>query len=1037
VRRSAPQLVWLATIALTLSLLLLSFDNLAQATSAPSLADAHLGVSLSAPGAPTVAGLPATSVTDAWRRCLYYSTLVTADGATHLWHMDDASTSNTAVGALSTTAGLYSGARASVPDGALNGQSDPAATFDGVTSALAVPSAPDYEGTQAYSIELWVRPHTIDRTYRFLFSRESSTSAGRQGTGVWLSSTGLGFERWRDGVSTSVDYAPGLPKNAWSQVTATYDGATMRLYVNGALVGSHAATIPLLSLITSSEIGAGSGGRSGFFAGDIDEVSLYPHALARAHVAAHAAAAATAPCTTIPAATSPTYTPIAADLGRTLSATVTSTNTHGNATVIAQSPAPTDDGHGELVAATIGGLAANATVAGTVQVTATLAGLPADRIEWEVDGQYRYAKEAEAPYQYTWYTNGEANGPHTVTVLLWGPGASTPVSTQVTVTVSNAALHPTPLAFGEESMYALFNEGDLASAQNLLANVWPARGYALPYLGWPLTWTEDPYHDAYWEFYFYGMQPLPALLYEWENTGQAPYLEKLIAILRSYVTYDRTRPVDRTTFDNDHASAYRTMALVQFYVKLKRAGVLPADLEAGLLVSLKKLGGFLAEPSHFEADYNHGFNEGAALLLLADNFPTMPEAAVWRQIAIARLQQMLTNTIDADGVEVENSPFYHVYVLGLVYQIAQWAERYEPTLAPAYTAAAQKMLAYAADITQPNGYLPMLGATATTYMPSQDPVVYGPMAAANPAFDFAFTRGAKGSPPPDGTVLFPVSGLFIMRSPLGPTSNLPNQTYVTFNAGTYRTSHSDLDALGMTMYTNGATLLPTSGLFTYTQEPDLEYFHGTRSHNTVTIDGQDQVPGSAQAGIHGSIEGATWASGVSGLYAGVSHHRTIVVLRQGLVLVTDDLSSSTSHDYAQTWHMAPGSTVEGQGAETHVRNTSAQPTLTIDQADSAGINLKSFEGATEPIQGWYSNGYGFKQPDRAIEYHRTGAAALFTTLLAAGPYATQKASVAETSGTGGHQVSICMSAGVGYTVIVPTANAAAPTIAATGCGVSQ
>jgi hypothetical protein len=1037
VSRSAPQLVRLATITLALGLLPLSVDNVAQAIAAPSLADAHLGVPLSAPGAPPVTGLPATSVTYVWQRCLYYSTLVTVDGATHLWHLDDADSSKAAVDTLSTTTGVYSGARASVSDGSLHGQSDPAATFDGATSALAVPAAPDYQGTQAYSVELWVRPHTIDHTYRFLFSRESSTSAGRQGTGIWLSSTGLGFERWRDGVSTSVDYALGLPKNAWSQVVATYDGATMRLYVNGSLVGSRAATTSLLSQATSSEIGVGSGGHSGFFAGDIDEVSLYSHALARAHVAAHAAAATAAPCTTIPGATSSTYTPVVADLGRTLSTTVTSTNTHGNATITGQSPAPTDDGHGQLVAATIGGLVANTTVAGTVQVTATVAGLPADRIEWDLDGQYRYAKEAEAPYQYTWYTNGEANGPHTVTVRLWGPGASTPVSTQVTVNVSNAALHPTPLAFGKESMYALFNEGDLASAQNLLANVWPARGYALPYLGWPLTWTEDPYHDAYWEFYFYGMQPLPALLYEWENTGQAPYLEKLIAILRSYVAYDRTRPVDRTTFDNDHASAYRTMALVQFYVKLKRAGVLPADLEAGLLVSLRKLGGFLAEPSHFEADYNHGFNEGAALLLLADNFPSMPEAAAWRQIAIARLQQMLTNTIDADGVEVENSPFYHVYVLGLIYQIAQWAERYEPTLASAYTAAAQKMLAYAADITQPNGYLPMLGATATTYMPSQDPVVYGPMAAANPAFDFAFTRGAKGTPPPDGTVLFPVSGLFIMRSPLGATSNLPNQTYVTFNAGTYRTSHSDLDALGMTMYTNGATLLPTSGLFTYTQEPDLEYFHGTRSHNTVTVDGQDQAPGSAQAGSHGSSEDATWASGVSGLYAGVSHHRTIVILRQGLVLVTDDLSSSTSHDYAQTWHMAPGSSVEGLGAEVNVRNASGLPTLTIHQADSTGVNLKSFEGATEPMQGWYSNGYGFKQPDRAIEYHRMGAAALFTTLLAAGPYATQKGSVSETSVAGEHQVSICMSAGLGYTVIVPTANVTAPTITATGCGVSQ
>src|SRR6201994_1613688 len=437
------------------------------------------------------------------------------------------------------------------------------------------------------------------------------------------------------------------------------------------------------------------------------------------------------------------------------------------------------------------------------------------------------------------------------------------------------------------------------------------------------------------------MRPEATLLYEWEQTSYAPYLEKLIAILRSYVAYDRTRPEDRITFDNDHTSAYRTMELINFYVKLKIARVLPADLEEGLARSLQKLGGFLSEAKHFEADFNHGFNEGAALLLLADNFPHMQGAAGWRTLALERLEAMPANTIDADGVEVENSPFYQVYVLGLVYQIAQWAKRYEPSLAAPYSEAASKMLAYTAEITQPNGYLPMLGATATTYMPSQDPNVYGPMAAADPEFDFAFTRGAKGTPPPDGSVLFPVSGQFVMRSPLGAVANLPNQTYVTFNAGTYRTSHSDLDALGMTLYSNGSTLLPTSGLYTYTEEPWLGYFHGPRSHNTVVVDGKDQAQGSAQAGSYGSADGSTWASGVSGLYAGVTHHREIVVLRQGLVLVLDELTSAAVHAYAQTWHMAPGASLLSTGGDTAVTSAAGTPLLRIDQADPAGLSVQT------------------------------------------------------------------------------------------------
>lgn len=997
-----------------------------------TLAAAHLGVPLNAPAPPSVGGAPPTSVAYEWRRCLPYSSLVVADGATHLWHMSDGTTATDALGGAS---GHYSGSHLTVADGALVGESDPAAAFDGKTSALAVSGAPDYAGIQPYTLELWARPHTIDSTFRFLLSREQTTSAGRQGTGIWLSSTGVGFERWTNGVASTVHYTAGLPVGTWSHVTATYDGSIMRLYVNGSQVGSRESTAPLLAQPGPTEIGAGAGGHAGFW-GDIDEVALYPRAIIRSHVSAHQAAATSAPCAAISGATASTYTPVPADLGHTLSVTVTSTNSHGSASIAGQGAAPVDDGNGQLVQATIGGLTPGGTASGTVQVTVTLAGLPADRVEWDVDGQYRYSKPAEAPFQYTWYTAAETNAPHTVAVRVWGPNASTPVSAQVTVHVSNPTLHPTPLPFGKESMYALFNEGDEASANDLLDNVWPARGYPLPYLGWPLTWTENPYNDAFWVFYFYGMQPLPTLLYEWETTHRSVYLEKLIAILRSYVAYDRIRPVSTLTFDNNHASAYRTMALIQFYVKLHRDGVLPADLDSDLLISLQKLGNFLAVPSHFEADFNHGFNEGAALLLLADNFPTMPGASSWRTLAIARLEQMLTNTIDADGVEVENSPFYHVYVLGLVYQIAQWAKLYEPALAPAYSTAAEKMLAYAADITQPNGYLPMLGATATTYMPSQDPVVYGAMAAANPAFDFAFTRGAHGTPPPDGTVLFGVSGLFVMRSPLGPVSSLPNQTYVTFNAGTYRTSHSDLDALGMTMYSNGATLLPTSGLYTYTEEPYLEYFHGTRSDNTVVVDGADQAQGSAQAGSHGSAAGSTWASGVSGLYAGVTHHRTIVVLRQGLTLVLDDLSSSASHHYAQTWHMAPGSSVRSSGGDTYVTNASGTPTFTIRQADPAGMTTQSIFGATDPIQGWYSNGYGFKQPNWTLENTRTGTSALFTTLLAAGPYAGQASTVVETPVAGGHRVNICVGGSVGYSVTIPSANAAAPTISSGACPVT-
>ena len=60
----------------------------------------HLDTPVSAPAPPLVGGMPPSSVTYEWRRCLRYSTLVTADGASHLWHLNDPT--RVAVDALGT-----------------------------------------------------------------------------------------------------------------------------------------------------------------------------------------------------------------------------------------------------------------------------------------------------------------------------------------------------------------------------------------------------------------------------------------------------------------------------------------------------------------------------------------------------------------------------------------------------------------------------------------------------------------------------------------------------------------------------------------------------------------------------------------------------------------------------------------------------------------------------------------------------------------------------------------------------------------------
>jgi len=75
-----------------------------------------------------------------------------------------------------------------------------------------------------------------------------------------------------------------LPLNAWSHLATTWDGTTMRLYVNGVQVRSVLRAGPMLLTDGALNIGGNVVWGGEFFAGMIDEVKIYNRALTAAEV---------------------------------------------------------------------------------------------------------------------------------------------------------------------------------------------------------------------------------------------------------------------------------------------------------------------------------------------------------------------------------------------------------------------------------------------------------------------------------------------------------------------------------------------------------------------------------------------------------------------------------------------------------------------------------------------------------------------------------------------------------------------------------
>jgi len=95
-----------------------------------------------------------------------------------------------------------------------------------------------------------------------------------------------------------------LPLNTWTHLATTYDGSALRLYVNGALVSSIAASGNIVTSNMPLRIGGNAIWGDEYFKGRIDEVRLYNRALSQAEIQTDMSTPVAPPANPVPTASS-------------------------------------------------------------------------------------------------------------------------------------------------------------------------------------------------------------------------------------------------------------------------------------------------------------------------------------------------------------------------------------------------------------------------------------------------------------------------------------------------------------------------------------------------------------------------------------------------------------------------------------------------------------------------------------------------------------------------------------------------------------
>jgi hypothetical protein len=157
--------------------------------------------------------------------------------------------------------------------------------FDGENDVVKVPSSPEFALTEGFTAEAWVRPESESTEWAPILAKEMGGGEATDELAWWLyegdwnANEPFGGTEPTPGNRDEAHADDPLPVDAWSHVALTYDGAKVRLYVDGELVDC--SPVPAgPPPVTEGELQIGAATEHGdYFKGRIDEVRIYDRAL--------------------------------------------------------------------------------------------------------------------------------------------------------------------------------------------------------------------------------------------------------------------------------------------------------------------------------------------------------------------------------------------------------------------------------------------------------------------------------------------------------------------------------------------------------------------------------------------------------------------------------------------------------------------------------------------------------------------------------------------------------------------------------------
>jgi len=469
-----------------------------------------------------------------------------------------------------------------------------------------------------------------------------------------------------------------------------------------------------------------------------------------------------------------------------------------------------------------------------------------------------------------------------------------------------------------------------------------------------VNWYADPFDDPTWQLWFHSLKWMESLVV----SGNPADLQLARRIVADFM-HDRPDPGTNTGAWDDHATALRTSLLVCMYQRGDQ------DLRSWIRPILRKHASVLI--NRYAGAYNHGTMQSLALLASG----CVLDDASYRNLAKTRLGNELRKGIDKQGAITEQAPGYSPFIQRLH---REGLEHLAACGMPVPRGAAERLAGvdtFAAHATRPDGSFLEIGDTWPDH-----PSGMGPNTR------WVSTGGAKGTMPDDLVKAYDAGYVFGRDSWV----NTGQQYSLRFGPGRYVHGHND--HLAMTYWSSGHDVLVDSGYSGYASDSFREWSRSLAAHNVPIVkDARFSTNASTKlVGRSSTADTHTWQLRDSA-FSGVERHRTVLVDdAMRLMLVRDDVTSSSKHALQILWHLDPSWRKEGvvnKSGSSRATFLSKDGTLRATVLQIAAPGQKLPKKAATLDRGYVSRSRNDKTRDWVVDAHRAAARnqSVFTLVL--------------------------------------------------------